>query len=374
MTIFPDVLRHRAPIEVIREQAAQFLNLAGLAPVMNAIPSLLLIINEYRQVVFANQHVLTMLGCDSVEEVMGKRPGELFKCEHAAETPFGCGTSEACSACGAARAIGLSELGQGTSQDCCIHQRDMGLSLDLRIDTTPIRAGDGRFSIVVLTDIGHENRRRALERVFFHDILNTLGALTGYAQLLGGAPAKEADELTESILRLSEVLVEDIQAQRDLAAAESKDLAVRLGTINSRELLDQIVAAYRYHPASRGRSIVLGQSVVSENFQSDRRLLHRILANMMKNALEASEVGDQVTVDCRKDGSMLAFTVHNPQIMPHDVQLQIFHRAFSTKGLGRGLGTYSMKLFGEKYLKGEVRFRSTPESGTTFLARFPLSD
>jgi signal transduction histidine kinase len=374
MTNFPEALRHRVPMEVIREQAAQFLSCAGLAPVLDAIPSLLLIINENRQVVFANRHAVRTLEVASVEELLGKRPGELFHCQHAEEAALGCGTNEACIACGAARAISMSELDQGATQDCHIHQRDVGRSVDLRIDTTPIHAGKNQFSIVVLSDTSHENRRRALERVFFHDLLNTLGALTGYVQLLDGAPTHEADELTDSILRLSDVLAEEIRAQRDLAAAESHDLAVRFDTVNSREILEQVFVAYRHHPASRGRTIVLGQAVVSENFRSDRRLLQRILTNMVKNALEAAQGGDEVTLDCHKDDSLLTFAVHNPQVMPREVQLQIFHRAFSTKGPGRGLGTYSMKLLGENYLNGEVSFSSTPESGTTFRARFPLPD
>ena len=58
--------------------------------------------------------------------------------------------------------------------------------------------------------------------------------------------------------------------------------------------------------------------------------------------------------------------------MPKRVQLQIFQRSFSTKGNGRGLGTYSMKLFTEKYLQGRVSFESTEEEGTTFMAMMPI--
>ncbi|MCC6352468.1 MAG: ATP-binding protein, partial [Verrucomicrobiae bacterium] len=63
--------------------------------------------------------------------------------------------------------------------------------------------------------------------------------------------------------------------------------------------------------------------------------------------------------------------VHNTGHMPRHVQLQLFKRSFSTKGEGRGLGTYSMKLLGEHYLRGTVDFTSTPESGTTFRVTFP---
>jgi CheY-like chemotaxis protein len=56
---------------------------------------------------------------------------------------------------------------------------------------------------------------------------------------------------------------------------------------------------------------------------------------------------------------------------PH-VQLQMFQRSFSTKGRGRGIGTYSVKLLTEKYLKGRVAFTSDPLTGTTFSVMVPL--
>ena len=58
--------------------------------------------------------------------------------------------------------------------------------------------------------------------------------------------------------------------------------------------------------------------------------------------------------------------------MPREVQLQIFKRSFTTKGLGRGLGTYSVKLLTKKYLKGQVGFTTSPADGTTFHVTLPL--
>ena len=66
------------------------------------------------------------------------------------------------------------------------------------------------------------------------------------------------------------------------------------------------------------------------------------------------------------------FSVNNPGVIPDDVGLQIFQRSFSTKGHGRGLGTYSMKLFGENYLNGKVYFQSDDKKGTTFTIELKL--
>jgi sensor histidine kinase regulating citrate/malate metabolism len=94
---------------------------------------------------------------------------------------------------------------------------------------------------------------------------------------------------------------------------------------------------------------------------------------MTLNALEASPVGGVVTISLRAQGSEAVMEVHNSGAIDEDVQLQLFKRSFSTKSsLGRGIGTYSMKLFGERYLNGTVSFRSSREGGTLFSFSLPL--
>jgi signal transduction histidine kinase len=93
---------------------------------------------------------------------------------------------------------------------------------------------------------------------------------------------------------------------------------------------------------------------------------------MVKNALEASRPGDTVTIGCAKENDNAVFRVHNTGSVPADVGGRIFKRFFSTKGDGRGLGTYSMKLLAESYLGGKVWFTSDDEKGTDFYVSIPL--
>jgi len=60
-----------------------------------------------------------------------------------------------------------------------------------------------------------------------------------------------------------------------------------------------------------------------------------------------------------------------PSQIPPESRPQIWRRTFSTKGRGRGLGTYGMKLFAENYLEGEVGFSSDEINGTEFFLRLP---
>ncbi|MDX9871242.1 MAG: ATP-binding protein [Clostridia bacterium] len=64
--------------------------------------------------------------------------------------------------------------------------------------------------------------------------------------------------------------------------------------------------------------------------------------------------------------------MHNNQYIPREAQLQLFKRSYSSKGSGRGLGTYSMKLLGERYLGGYVHFISEVHNGTTFIFGVPV--
>ncbi len=108
------------------------------------------------------------------------------------------------------------------------------------------------------------------------------------------------------------------------------------------------------------------------NLRTDRVLLRRIVGNLTKNALEASRKGSVIRLTAAATPICVEIRVNNPGEIPAHVQSQLFKRSFSTSGdPGRGLGTYSIKLFSERYLAGHVSFSSTREDGTTFTVSLP---
>jgi signal transduction histidine kinase len=167
-------------------------------------------------------------------------------------------------------------------------------------------------------------------------------------------------------------LIEEINAKKEIIAAENDELVVHPVPLNTLELLEEVAEIYRPHDVGKDRHIKLTEQTQSLWFISDRVLLRRAISNMVKNALEACWPGETVTVTCLADNGEVEFRVHNPNYMAREIQLQVFQRSFSTKGRGRGLGTYSVKLLTERYLKGRVTFTTSPAGGTTFIARYPL--
>jgi signal transduction histidine kinase len=107
-------------------------------------------------------------------------------------------------------------------------------------------------------------------------------------------------------------------------------------------------------------------------FETDIALLVRVLLNMVINAFEAGEPGDQVRIGIEEADEDVTFYVWNRQAIPESVSLRIFQRYFSTKpGDGRGWGTFATKLLGETLLKGKVTFSTSECAGTTFRIRHP---
>ena len=343
-----------------------------LQDLMRAIPNIVLVLNQKRQIVFANERLLEHLQLQDVREALGQRPGELLDCIHASETEGGCGTTRFCRHCGAVRAILQAQQGHMDIQECRILQSD-GKALDLRVWATPLTFNGENFVIFAVMNIEDEKRRAMLERTFFHDILNTAGIIRGAVELL---PTTEEPETTQQLqgmlLSATRRLIGEIEMQNELVAAEQGELQLAYENIEARTFLHELARIYTKHKVAIKRHIEVTPVAEEIVFQSDSRMLARVLGNLIKNALEASRPGETVTLHCGRVGDAVRFLVHNPSVMRPEVQEQIFQRSFSTKGEGRGIGTYSIKLLTEQYLHGKVAFKSKAGEGTTFIVTYPL--
>ena len=349
-----------------------FFDMENLQGFLDKVPDVVMVLNEYRQAIFANAASLDIFEIKDISGLYGMRPGEALNCIHAFESEGGCGTTEFCRTCGAINAILDSQKGNYSVRECRI-TRNRGDALDLRVFASPFDVDGTRYTVFTLDDISHEKRRLALERIFFHDIANTIGSLNGFAQLFGEAREEETGELRDAILTLSGHLVDELNAQRDLIAAENHELIPHPVRVNAVALLRDMLLLYRQRQGDARRNIVVQEDCPDLEIVTDVVLLKRVLGNMLKNAIEASSVGETITLGCDREGDTVVFRVANPGVMSPDVQHQVFQRSFSTKGENRGLGTYSMRLLTERYLQGGVSFTSDKARGTVFRARVPLN-
>ena len=327
-----------------------------------------LVLNEYRQTIFSNKTLLDFLGKNDVKEIIGQRPGEILNCKESCALG-GCGTSKFCRECGAAKAILATTHNCTQMKECYIQTADGKNSYNFRV-WSAFPWNDKNYMLFIIRDIADEKFRNAMEQTFFHDLTNTASDIQALLSLINSPENyKKYAHLLSSV---SWKLLETINWQRDLRYAEEGTILIKKSSVNALNSITSFIELYKNQEIAEGIKLVVSGDSEDIIFSSDKHLLLRILENMIKNAIEASHKGQTVSIGCKKNGNNVVFSVHNPNFIEENIQLNIFKRSFSTKGMGRGWGTYSMKLLTERYLDGHVSFSSTKESGTTFYAEYPL--
>jgi len=359
----------RASSAVIERQNAAVARDALLQEVLATVPHYVLVLNRERQVVFANRALEQAL--PEGTDFLGQRPGEIVGCVNSCNDTGGCGTSEACRTCGVVRAILSATRGEDDMQEGRLTLAS-GESLDLRAVTHPVVVDGEPLTVLTLTDIADEKRRRVLERVFFHDVLNTAGGVQGLVGLLRESNPDQREAVAGMLEMSAAQLVEEIQAQRLLTSVETGQYMPAAEPHPVSRLLHEVLGTYTPLAKSEGVGLEVTGAAADVEVETDATMLARVLGNLVKNALEASSGGQTVHFGANAGASSIEFWVHNESVMPQEIKLQVFQRSFSTKGEGRGLGTHSVKLFTERYLGGTAAFDSRAGCGTTFRVTIPL--
>ncbi len=354
----------------IEEQRKKYINSNLLKEVLENYPEVVLVLNEHRQIIGFNQNALELFDLKE-EEILGRRFGETINCIHFHENEGLCGTSIFCKECGAAQAIKYTNKNEkSVSQECRISVDSSGCeeAYDFKVRTTKIDIEDEKFILFSIKDISDEKRRHALEKIFFHDVLNTGSAINGLANMINEEEEiEEIKPLSNALVDSSEQLMSEIQAQKDLTFAEKGILEVRLVSASVNEILKKISELYSKHSLLRTNKLKVNYLKSDFFIKTDPVLLIRSIGNLTKNAIEASTENQTIEVSVEGSPKEVIFNVKNPQVIPERIQLQIFKRSFSTKSkTGRGIGTYSVKLLIEQYIGGKVYFVSNELDKTIF--------
>ncbi|NWJ41621.1 MAG: HAMP domain-containing histidine kinase [Geothrix sp.] len=365
----------RATPGELNDQVDLCLDDATVHAVLEAVDSYAVILNGQRQILAANPVLLDALALDGPTRCRGLRLGETMECIHAGEGPDGCGSSRACRRCGALLSILATQAtGQPSGGECLIslHRDGRWEAREFAVRTSSIVVAGHPLTLLTLRDISALKRRETLERIFIHDLMNSLQGLKGWAEILQGAGA-DATSVAGHVLDMAGHLTAEVDAQRRLLQAECGELVPDLRRVPCAGVLDALEVALGADVASR--LIRMPISPEAGSLRTDPSILCRILSNMVVNALEAMPPGGLARIWFERRAGRPRFVVENPGCMAPEVADRVFQRSFSTKAnRGRGLGTYGMKLLGETVLGGVVGFTSNWTEGTRFFIELPGDD
>ncbi len=379
---YPITTYFDSPVRSNEQEIQRYKNIANnplIVQLLEGYPNLAVILDQNRQIISYNSKAAGLLFPDQSGEIYGQRLGEALKCIHKFEMPAGCGTSKFCAECGAGKCNKYTrETLIGCSSECRITTEQDGIesSLDLRVFTSVLKFSDENFILFSIEDIKDEKRRKILEKIFFHDVLNTATAIHGISEILNSTEKiEEINEFSGLLLNSSQQLISEIQTQRDLSNAEQGTLSVNFQKKSVNEIISRSYDLYKNTELSKDKKYLCEYLENDVILETDSVLLIRSIGNLIKNALEASCIKDQVKVYCTIEADSVLFNIKNDIVIPEQIQLQLFQRSFSTKAAnGRGIGTYSVKLIVEQYLKGSVFFISNSDSKTIFTLKIPAGN
>jgi signal transduction histidine kinase len=103
----------------------------------------------------------------------------------------------------------------------------------------------------------------------------------------------------------------------------------------------------------------------------DPEIIHRVLDNIVRNAIDSMPNGGVLTVAAGRDGDVVELRVSDTGVgIPEGVRDRVFEPFYTTKSKGTGLGLAYCRRGVEAH-GGSITFDSLEGEGTTFKVRLP---
>jgi nitrogen fixation/metabolism regulation signal transduction histidine kinase len=253
--------------------------------------------------------------------------------------------------------------------------------LQISLHVSQIRLKRGLMRIITLNNIGNELETKEMEswirliRVMTHEIMNSIAPITSLSEtmhaLYQDALHIPPEDLKQNTLEAFETINTTASGLLSFVETYRKFTAIpkpRKQDFNLKTLIDKVVKLHE--PAIEEKNIEMIVSISEPIFiHADENLIAQALINLVKNAIEAIEAGNQGKIICtlnKQNQEKISLDIANTgKPIPADVLPHIFIPFFTTKPSGSGIGLsvsrYIMRLHG-----GKLQHATTKEGMTVF--------
>jgi signal transduction histidine kinase len=220
-----------------------------------------------------------------------------------------------------------------------------------------------------LADVG------AIAAQIVHDVGNPLAALSMQAQLIRRRAREHPDQPVSTVFKSAEQIVLELRRLDSLIREFmnfAREQRLRMRPIELQRFLGHLVALW--HPVAFVRRINLTLDGPDERLTlcADEEKLHRVLDNLLKNAVEAVDEGPgQITISVRALPAgrvRISVTDSGPGI-PKDIEVFRLFESTKTDGSGLGLAVARQIVLAHG---GAIRFETVRPHGTAFHIELPL--
>jgi Na+/proline symporter/signal transduction histidine kinase len=208
-----------------------------------------------------------------------------------------------------------------------------------------------------------------------HDILQPLNAARLYVTSLIERGGREDRRLIDNIDASLEAVEEIFGALLDMSRLDTGALRPEFASFRIDELMRQIELEFAPLAATKGLNLTFVPC--SLVVRSDRRLLRRLLQNLVSNAIKYTPAG-RVLVGCRRQNDVVRIDVYDtgvgiPQSKWRDIFVE-FHRLDQGARIARGLGLgLSIVERVARVLGSRIELESESGRGSHFAVTIPRS-
>jgi signal transduction histidine kinase/CheY-like chemotaxis protein len=218
--------------------------------------------------------------------------------------------------------------------------------------------------------------REEVERIARHDLKTPLASIASVPRLLRERHPRDAveTELLGTVERAALRVLSMVNLSLDLYRMEAGSYRLRAQAVDLAAVVNTV--ARELHPHARSKKVRLVVQLPPQPLyaQGEELLCYSIVANVLKNALEASPEGADVRIKLRLApghlGESVVLDIHNAGEVPQPVRARFFSK-YATHGKkgGTGLGAYSARLMAQ--VQGGDLFMTSRQDTTTLSLRLP---
>ena len=215
--------------------------------------------------------------------------------------------------------------------------------------------------------------REEVERIGRHDLKTPLNSILAAPRLLreGRQLSREELDLVNIVERAGYRILNMVNLSLDLFKMEQGTYRFNPHPVDLMDVVSKVMVDMVGHAEAKGvtlKTVVNGRasSVQGPVYAwGDELLCYSMLGNLVKNAIEATPEGGNVTISLEGPRDVIMVRIHNPGAVPEAVRANFFEKYNSTgKSEGTGLGTYSARLMARTQ-GGDISMRTGEEGGTT---------
>jgi two-component system phosphate regulon sensor histidine kinase PhoR len=215
-----------------------------------------------------------------------------------------------------------------------------------------------------------------------HQMKNYVSSIKWYCELVLsgdlGPVTKDQENSLEKIQGANSKMLDLVKSLLDISKVKNSQFTSGIENLSLHKLVAEIISELQVDIIQKLHHMDVNIDPELKTIESDKKALRIILKNVLSNAINYTPQEGNISflVHTKDKGSVEFIIKDNGVGIPENEKDKVFNKLYRADNVrekfdeGVGLGLYIVKLLTEE-LKGNIRFESKLEKGTTFYIEIP---